>query len=190
MSNNTQLPPDKELILEKHCPSMSVLYLDDNGRAFRKRILAAMEDFTDKVLHADRNQVQAKLSEMQVENLKQYAALKAKGEKLARYARSLRLSVTAHPHYTGQPNEEWTDLVEGVDKAMDEWKGEKQAVSEFIVHNNSDAFRHWLESIKKLPFSRLEHSTSVVLSDGLTQTAFMAEWEEYEKANNPAKQGK
>jgi hypothetical protein len=48
------------------------------------------------------------------------------GDNLARAARSLRLSVTAHPDYTGEENAEWTDLVEGIDEALAEWKGEKE----------------------------------------------------------------
>lgn len=61
------------------------------------------------------------------------AALKSAGDKLARYARSLRLSVTAHPNYTGEPNAEWTDLVEGVDEALAEWKGERKLTPEEIA---------------------------------------------------------
>lgn len=61
-------------------------------------------------------------------------SLKAKGEKLARAAHSLRLSVTAHPDYTGEENEEWTDLVEGIDEALAEWAEEKPfAESEAIT---------------------------------------------------------
>lgn len=36
---------DRETILEKHCPSMNLLYLDSNGRAFRERIFNAMEEY-------------------------------------------------------------------------------------------------------------------------------------------------
>lgn len=36
---------DAELILEKHCPSMSTLYLDDEGKKFRSRIVAAMKEY-------------------------------------------------------------------------------------------------------------------------------------------------
>lgn len=38
---------DKE-ILEKHCPSMNNLYLDDHGRNFRDRILKAMHEFSEQ----------------------------------------------------------------------------------------------------------------------------------------------
>lgn len=52
--------------------------------------------------------------------------LRILGDELATAARSLRLSVTAHPNYTGEPNEEWTDLVSMLDEALAEWKGEKE----------------------------------------------------------------
>lgn len=32
-------------ILEKHCPSMNDLFLDDQGRNFRDRVIAAMEEY-------------------------------------------------------------------------------------------------------------------------------------------------
>ena len=35
---------DKE-ILKKHCPSMDDLFLDDNGKQFRKRVLVAMNEY-------------------------------------------------------------------------------------------------------------------------------------------------
>lgn len=34
-------------ILEKHCPSMSPLYLDETGVAFRERILSAMQEYAN-----------------------------------------------------------------------------------------------------------------------------------------------
>lgn len=118
------MTPNKELILEKHCPSMSLLYLDDNGRAFRKRILAAMEDYTDKVLHADRNQGQAKISENAAIHIKSYCTREAKGEKLALALRRLVRSVIVHPDYTDKG--EWGDYVSGANDALTEWTGEKK----------------------------------------------------------------
>jgi 3'-phosphoadenosine 5'-phosphosulfate (PAPS) 3'-phosphatase len=38
----------KEEILEKHCPSMNNLYLDNQGRNFRDRILKAMEQYASQ----------------------------------------------------------------------------------------------------------------------------------------------
>ncbi len=35
----------KEEILEKHCPSMNDLFLDKEGRLFRDKILAAMDEY-------------------------------------------------------------------------------------------------------------------------------------------------
>ena len=43
-TENKKLLEDWE-ILEKHCPSMNNLYLDDNGRAFRDRIINAMNEY-------------------------------------------------------------------------------------------------------------------------------------------------
>jgi len=83
----------------------------------------------------------------------QIEQLKAKGNKLARYARSLRLSVTAHPYYTGEPNEEWTDLVEGVDNALAEWKGERKPVTGAPVKFDS----HWMVGRSEERFKELEH---------------------------------
>jgi len=37
---------------------------------------------------------------------------------LAHALNSLKLSVTAHPDYTGEENEEWTDLVETAEEAL------------------------------------------------------------------------
>jgi hypothetical protein len=120
-SNNTQLPANKEMILEKHCPSMSLLYLDDNGRAFRKRILAAMEDFTDKVLHADRNQAQAKLTATETEWALKVIDLQKKGDMMALALRRLRSSVMAHPDCDGLPHSEWGGYVAGADEALMDW---------------------------------------------------------------------
>lgn len=39
---------NKEQILEKHSPSMSILFLDDVGRAYREKILSAMEEYTSQ----------------------------------------------------------------------------------------------------------------------------------------------
>ena len=36
---------DAEMILEKHCPSMSNLYLDAQGRNFRDRVVKAMIEY-------------------------------------------------------------------------------------------------------------------------------------------------
>jgi hypothetical protein len=38
----------KEEILEKHCPSMNNLYLDNQGRNFRDRIIKAMEEYASQ----------------------------------------------------------------------------------------------------------------------------------------------
>ena len=77
------LPIDKELILEKHCPSMSILYLDDMGRAFRKRILAAMEDHGDQLLHKERYIIQAKFTSMETGYLQSAQKLVEALEKIA-----------------------------------------------------------------------------------------------------------
>jgi len=39
---------DAKIILEKHCPSMSSLYLDEQGRKFRDRIVNAMEEYASQ----------------------------------------------------------------------------------------------------------------------------------------------
>jgi PHP family Zn ribbon phosphoesterase len=39
----------KEEVLEKHCPSTNNLFLDKKGRAFRDRILKAMEEHAESV---------------------------------------------------------------------------------------------------------------------------------------------
>jgi hypothetical protein len=57
-----------------------------------------------------------------------------------------------------------------------------------IIHNNSDAFRHWVSDIKGYPFALLGHSTGVWLPPGVTLEQFQKEWSDYELANNPAKQ--
>jgi hypothetical protein len=46
----------KEDILEKYCPSMNPLYLDDNGRAFKDRIILAMEEYAKQ--NANGNQLE------------------------------------------------------------------------------------------------------------------------------------
>lgn len=113
MEQRNKLPADKELILEKHCPSMSLLYLDDNGRAFRERILAAMEDYTEETRSSFRKQLNDRLKE-----------LYAKGDKLALALRRIVLSVIAHPSYTNAG--EWGDFVNAANETMAEWKGEKE----------------------------------------------------------------
>jgi hypothetical protein len=78
-----------------------------------------------------------------------YAALQAKGDNLARRARSLRLSVTAHPDYAGEENAEWTDLVESIDEAIAEWKGEKEpapAVQQGAVWVKASEFKYELNT--------------------------------------------
>lgn len=90
--------------------------------------------------------------------------LKSAGDNLARYARSLRLSVTAHPNYTGEPNAEWTDLVEGVDNALAEWKGEKKLTPEEIEERKQaiEWYRNpaggqgavWVKGVKGFPIRK------------------------------------
>ena len=65
----------------------------------------------------------------EVEKLQQLAIdRQVKGDRLVSALRSLRLSVTAHPDYTGQENAEWTDLVSASDEAIMDWL-EKGAVN-------------------------------------------------------------
>jgi hypothetical protein len=49
-----------------------------------------------------------------------------KGDRLVSALRSLRLSVTAHPDYTGEDNAEWTDLVNASDEAILNWLEKKE----------------------------------------------------------------
>jgi len=46
----------REEILEKHCPSMSPLYLDNVGRAFRDRVFAAMEEYAKQFFDEDKRE--------------------------------------------------------------------------------------------------------------------------------------
>lgn len=63
----------------------------------------------------------------EVEKLQQLAiSLRIKGDRLVSVLRSLRLSVTAHPHYTGEDNAEWTDLVNASDDAIMDWLEKKE----------------------------------------------------------------
>lgn len=70
-----------------------------------------------------------------------------------------------------------------------EWSGEKEGKPKeaIVIHNNSDAFRHWVSDIKGYSFTLLGHSTGVWLPPDITLEMFESEWEAYEKANNPAK---
>lgn len=65
---------NKEQILEKHSPSMSILFLDDVGRAYREKILSAMEEYTSQwklkydELKAENNSLLVKLARAMQEN--------------------------------------------------------------------------------------------------------------------------
>jgi hypothetical protein len=62
---------------------------------------------------------------------------------------------------------------------------EGEPKGQVVIHNNSDAFRHWVSDIKGYPIALLGHSTGVWLPPGVTLAMFEGEWNEYEKANNP-----
>lgn len=48
-------------ILERHCPSMNNLYLDDNGRQFRDRAVAAMEEYSAQQLSEFKSKLKTNL---------------------------------------------------------------------------------------------------------------------------------
>jgi hypothetical protein len=53
-----------------------------------------------------------------------FYALKEKAAKMETALKSLVLSVKAHPHYTGEDNAEWTDLINIAERAL-EWEKEE-----------------------------------------------------------------
>ena len=61
-----------------------------------------------------------------IEGATKYAELleseREKSEKLVDALNSLVLSVKAHPDYTGEENDEWTDLVEIAEELLTEYK--------------------------------------------------------------------
>lgn len=70
----------------------------------------------------DGKELSAYYAHIEAKELHQLAiSLRLKGDRLVSILRSLRLSVTAHPDYTGQPNAEWTDLVNASDEAIMNW---------------------------------------------------------------------
>lgn len=146
-TNNTQLPAEVVLRIQKEAEAFANKTFA--GRTFSTphhiryhNYIEIATEYATK-LHQAHQEIESLTNQLKGhagvsnENLKllklENVALKAKGQKLARYARSLRLSVTAHPHYTGEPNAEWTDLVEGVDEALAEWKGEKEPAQEELT---------------------------------------------------------
>jgi cell division septum initiation protein DivIVA len=67
--------------------------------------------------------------------------------------------------------------------------GEKEVESKsyIVFPNNSDAFRNWAVDVKGYGIALLGHQTGVILPAGETYESFQAEWEVYERANNPNK---
>lgn len=55
-----------------------------------------------------------------------------------------------------------------------------------VIRNNSDAFKHWAENIKGYHICLLGHCVGVVLPDDTDRATFDAEWEEYQRENNPS----
>jgi hypothetical protein len=127
---------------------------------------------------------------------KKYNELKENGDKMALALRRCINTMIVHPDY--EPNSEFRDRIESANDAVNDWKalndkpGEGKEVvipkEQVIIHNNSDAFRHWVSDIKGYPFALLGHSTGVWLPPGVTLEQFQKEWSDYELANNPAKQ--
>lgn len=96
---DTQLLADKGPILEKHCPSMSRLYLDKQGVAFRDRIYLAMEEY--KVAGATEYAIKLHQANQEIEELRRRliiseAACSALNEQETEARDLLRIFISRH----------------------------------------------------------------------------------------------
>lgn len=128
-NNNTQLPVEVVNEIQKKADQLYPLIGDVKKKIGFK---AGAIEYATKLHQVEKERDEEKRQRvLSVKSLRyslnqreaEVSKLKGKGDELARKARSLRLSVTAHPDYKGEPNDEWTDLIEGIDEALAEWKG-------------------------------------------------------------------
>jgi uncharacterized phage infection (PIP) family protein YhgE len=128
-------------ILEKHCPSMNRIYLDDQGMAFRERILAAMQEYAD---------LQTKDIQQEVEDLKRW-----KREQLEVWAPidiwaqknpaiKLGQSKSKFVLKTLQDYQQLKDRLEDATKALQESKHESLCLS-----NSNDLLKEVTQQLKE-----------------------------------------
>jgi hypothetical protein len=108
----------KEEILEKHCPSMNNLYLDNQGRNFRDRIIKAMEEYASQQT-AELREENEKLEysqhavESHVKNLQRIADLELElsdFKALVKQMRDQRNHIVNRPIFSRAPESEYRKL--------------------------------------------------------------------------------
>jgi hypothetical protein len=114
-SHNTQLPA--EWLEEIRLKAEEYANRHINGRAQPE-----MWEIAFKANEAGATEYATKLHQEQQEK----AALKVKGETVARALRRLARSVSVHPEYSDES--EWGDYVSGAEKALAQWEGGKAAL--------------------------------------------------------------